>query len=671
MKPAVNKRRVCFFGMPLVLAALGVVIGVVMGIVMGGNPARAEAPVSRAMPASQPGAENPSTTAAESTGESPGTAAILVNIKRPELPASDKELLAHGNADAFWYVLVSPRGGSPAISEVYHRGVAGKDDAWRQLSAIPARVRGIASQQTDLILAFDDMPWRRIGSGGALIAGTPLPGDRQVFDVACDGSELWALGITKHDDPSARRAATASSPTTGQTSSEARVYHYLLADSKWVDAGPLPKDWLVSLPYSFAIFRGEAYFAFEDSRGLRVMRLELRGSKATTHASAPAENNPSRAADSTAGAADATAGAATSVAPPPATGEAEAGSADWKELPALPMSFFAAPASSPVSGSAQSTSPSPDTRASDEPASDTSAIAPASAPASRPVTLPVENRIDFKLLNTRNRLALWVADQHDAGRIFFFDQTWSASAPFALPAMSPPLYRTVAVTDPEMRLLVASGNDKKIQQQNIASDGHADGTWTPLPGMTRVSVEWVNTVIRYMVGALLVILVIGTAIRRRSAPVTIEKLAADFQPAPLRERISAGLLDMWPIFACLLYLRIPTQQEMLDPVNQAIAAGAYGVYLLYTVLCELIFKRTLGKMVFGLRLVMLDGQPPRAWPLIARNIARVVDFCLFCMPLLLILMTPLRQRLGDSFAGTVVVVPRTEAKESDELEDED
>jgi uncharacterized RDD family membrane protein YckC len=63
-------------------------------------------------------------------------------------------------------------------------------------------------------------------------------------------------------------------------------------------------------------------------------------------------------------------------------------------------------------------------------------------------------------------------------------------------------------------------------------------------------------------------------------------------------------------------------------------------------------------MIMGLRVVNLDGSTPDAPSLLIRNFLRVVDIGLAGVTLVFILFSPLRQRIGDVAAGTVVVRDR-------------
>ena len=83
----------------------------------------------------------------------------------------------------------------------------------------------------------------------------------------------------------------------------------------------------------------------------------------------------------------------------------------------------------------------------------------------------------------------------------------------------------------------------------------------------------------------------------------------------------------------------------------------FGSWLVYFVALESMFGATLGKLLFGLRVRTADGKRIGLVAALVRNVLRAVDVCFGVVGLLLICVTPRRQRLGDFAAGTVVVPP--------------
>ena len=89
--------------------------------------------------------------------------------------------------------------------------------------------------------------------------------------------------------------------------------------------------------------------------------------------------------------------------------------------------------------------------------------------------------------------------------------------------------------------------------------------------------------------------------------------------------------------------------------HRAWTAAGLGIYLLHTTVLEMIFARSLGKLLVGTRVAALDGSRPSPGAILVRNILRLVDIILVFIPLLFVFST-LRQRLGDMAAGTIVVI---------------
>jgi uncharacterized RDD family membrane protein YckC len=79
---------------------------------------------------------------------------------------------------------------------------------------------------------------------------------------------------------------------------------------------------------------------------------------------------------------------------------------------------------------------------------------------------------------------------------------------------------------------------------------------------------------------------------------------------------------------------------------------------LYFVLLEWLWNgQTIGKRLFGLRVISEDGEPARFVAVIVRNLVRVVDFLpiLYGLGVVMLIVSPRSQRLGDYAGGTFVV----------------
>lgn len=127
----------------------------------------------------------------------------------------------------------------------------------------------------------------------------------------------------------------------------------------------------------------------------------------------------------------------------------------------------------------------------------------------------------------------------------------------------------------------------------------------------------------------------------------------------------AALVD----FACALLLVFggiavwAIAGAVLPPrVVQPLAGLAIASILLlgwsYFVILEWLWEgQTLGKRLFGLRVISGDGSPASFTAILIRNLVRVVDFLpgVYGLGLLVIVLSGRSQRLGDLAAGTFVV----------------
>ena len=80
------------------------------------------------------------------------------------------------------------------------------------------------------------------------------------------------------------------------------------------------------------------------------------------------------------------------------------------------------------------------------------------------------------------------------------------------------------------------------------------------------------------------------------------------------------------------------------------------IWLIYYVGLEGTKGATVGKMVMGIRVTTVDGEPIGWGPAVIRNLLRIVDgFLFYLVGAVLVWITQKNQRLGDLAGGTVVV----------------
>jgi uncharacterized RDD family membrane protein YckC len=90
-------------------------------------------------------------------------------------------------------------------------------------------------------------------------------------------------------------------------------------------------------------------------------------------------------------------------------------------------------------------------------------------------------------------------------------------------------------------------------------------------------------------------------------------------------------------------------------LDGAAALALFASWLAYFVVFEATLGATVGKLLFGVRVRTAEGGPIGWVAALVRNLLRVPDVCCGMIGLLLIGISPRRQRLGDFAAGTVVV----------------
>ena len=165
-----------------------------------------------------------------------------------------------------------------------------------------------------------------------------------------------------------------------------------------------------------------------------------------------------------------------------------------------------------------------------------------------------------------------------------------------------------------------------------------------------------------------------------------EGLSVTLAPAPFARRLFAYVIDLAIISTALNVLAFLVAVPAVVAAIAAFAvtrseptAAAFGILIfftllavlalldLYFILCEYKKGTTLGKRLFGLRVISLTGTKLSFGQCVLRDLLRWVD-CMFVLPgLLSIVLTTKHQRLGDLAAGTLVVYSPLEEKRAQYL----
>ncbi|MCC6415327.1 MAG: RDD family protein, partial [Opitutaceae bacterium] len=93
-------------------------------------------------------------------------------------------------------------------------------------------------------------------------------------------------------------------------------------------------------------------------------------------------------------------------------------------------------------------------------------------------------------------------------------------------------------------------------------------------------------------------------------------------------------------------------------------------YLLHATISEMIWGRSLGKRIFGLRVVLMDGRRAGVVAILLRNLLRLAELPIAPVVVIMMLYSPLRQRAGDIAAATIVISDAPRNDQSSEKTDE-
>lgn len=159
--------------------------------------------------------------------------------------------------------------------------------------------------------------------------------------------------------------------------------------------------------------------------------------------------------------------------------------------------------------------------------------------------------------------------------------------------------------------------------------------------------------------------------RRDPAGVRIE-LPASLVPASIGARYGAGVLDLLPPAGASMLVYGIGPEALLEhwPGHSggwmAAAPGAtvIGLFALYTLFFEFFWGRTPGKALLGLRVAGFRGEPARFPQVLVRNLMKVFELVAWLL-LLMPLLSPWRQRLGDLVARTLVVTDAPPQREEE------
>jgi uncharacterized RDD family membrane protein YckC len=154
-------------------------------------------------------------------------------------------------------------------------------------------------------------------------------------------------------------------------------------------------------------------------------------------------------------------------------------------------------------------------------------------------------------------------------------------------------------------------------------------------------------------------------VRPQEPVVTGDAVVLDVQIAQLPVRALSALIDVAVVFIAYL-IGVLLWTTTLTQFDSALSGA---VLIIFTVLSlvgyPIVFEtatrgRSLGKMALGLRVVSDDGGPERFRQALLRALAGVIEIWIFTggPAVICSVLSPKGKRIGDIFAGTVVISER-------------
>src|SRR6185295_14249959 len=154
-------------------------------------------------------------------------------------------------------------------------------------------------------------------------------------------------------------------------------------------------------------------------------------------------------------------------------------------------------------------------------------------------------------------------------------------------------------------------------------------------------------------------------VRQQEPVVTGDAVVLDVQIAQLPVRALSAMIDIIVVFIAYT-IGVLLWASTLTQFDTAFSAA---VLIIFTVLAlvgyPIAFEtatrgRSLGKMALGLRVVSEDGGPERVRQALFRGLAGVIEIWIFAggPAVICSLLSPNGKRIGDIFAGTVVISER-------------
>jgi uncharacterized RDD family membrane protein YckC len=199
-----------------------------------------------------------------------------------------------------------------------------------------------------------------------------------------------------------------------------------------------------------------------------------------------------------------------------------------------------------------------------------------------------------------------------------------------------------------------------------------DADWEEVPGLRKPTGILPVIQSEYFIWIVMAVLA-GLFLMRR--PAGVIRIPPDCHLAPLLPRVAALAIDLVPsalvgyalgfgpdLSGLVGWVRgLVSGSTFQDPSAYLWYLWTLGVLAAYQGIAETAFTTTLGKRLFRLYVRSVRADRPAPWQTLLRSAVKLVELFnpyTFMITMLILLLHPARQRLGDMIAGTVIVSTR-------------
>ena len=203
----------------------------------------------------------------------------------------------------------------------------------------------------------------------------------------------------------------------------------------------------------------------------------------------------------------------------------------------------------------------------------------------------------------------------------------------------------LVVVGPDHQLKIG-GRDTQLEPKNTPDQ------FVPLEPKARPPADVIDPMLMVVIGSTFVIMLVVLSIRRPVPPTP----PVGYQIAG-SARMAAAVIDLAGPLVIAMYrfeLESPLMVFVHWMENPAEPKNVLPM-LAHTTLTELLAGVSLGKALFGLRVVDVSGGPAKPWQILVRNTFKAIEL----IPPFLLMLVPVRdlyrQRAGDILARTIVV----------------